>query len=184
MQVGLLIDTSNMYVGPSSSAQSNSGRSRCSAVEHWGDQMSDDGSNQSDIPSTPFYPTGDPASPAHCTQFPAHLAGAAEGSGSDLLGASGGAGTQIFVWGKQHSQSWTQAALSNKIRPRRCWHQAPRREVQLVPGVWSPPHSGSSAPCECRRCPEPRDCHTHYLPGRILWKSQFEAFSSEHCKDT
>lgn len=173
-----------MYVGATSSAQGNSGRSRSSAVEHWGDQMSDDRSNQSDIPSTPFCPTGDPASPAHCTQFPAHLAGAAEGSGSDLLVASGSAGTQIFVWGEQHSQSWSQAALRTKICPRRCWHQAPRREVQLVPGVWSSPHSGSAAPRGCRRCPEPRDCRTRYLPGRILRMSQFEAFSSEHFKDT
>lgn len=38
----------------------------------------------------------DPASNAHCEKFPAHLTGAAEGSGSDLPVALGSAGTQIF----------------------------------------------------------------------------------------
>lgn len=59
--------------------------------------MSDGGSNQSDNPLTPYFPTAAPASPALYTQIPAHLTGAAEGSGSDLLVAVESNGTPIFL---------------------------------------------------------------------------------------
>ncbi len=59
--------------------------------------MSDDGSNQSDIPLTPFGPTGDTASKAPFAKFPAHPTGAPGGSSQDLQVALESACSQIFL---------------------------------------------------------------------------------------
>lgn len=159
-----------MYVGPTSSAEGSSGWSGCSRADHWGDHMSDDDSNQSDIPSTPFCSTGDSTSQSPCTQFPAGLTGAVEGSCPDPPVALESARTQIFVWGEQHSvwgfpdPNWSLAASSNKIHPQCCWHQGSHLEFQRVPEVWSRSHSAAVVPFGCSRCSETRgSCARSFL---------------------
>lgn len=165
-QIGLLRDTSNMCAGPTSSAPGSSGRSWCFEADHWGDQMSDDGSTQSDIQPNRCFPAGGPASSAPSAQLSAHSAGGAEDFGSCLRAALGSVGIQMFVWGEQQWDSallsWSQATLRNRVlRPRRCW---PRPEVELVLEVWSRAHPGSALP---RGRSEPRDCRTRRLKGGI-----------------
>lgn len=112
--------------------------------------MSVDGKNQSDSPLTPYFSTVAPASPALCAQMPAHLTGAAEGSGSDLLVALGSTGTQIYLSSEQHSGSVVLSrSQTNKICPQRRWHQTSHREVQLAPELGFVPRSASVAPHWC-----------------------------------
>lgn len=143
--------TSDMYEGPSSSTQRNSGRSGCSVAERWDDLICDGGSSWSHIPSTPCFPWMDPAWASPRTQAPAHSPGAVEGLGTDSLEASGSGETQMLLWGQQ--PWWSQALPRNEVHLWRCCHEAPHQGFQLVPALGRLLHAACTDPRGPQRYP-------------------------------